>query len=401
MAAGSRAAQAAARVAARYAHAPSYSQMQAAEALHPSPQKQEPKPLLELVGRAAKDGEPAAASVQPAASAGSGATILPATPAAPDASVDQDESAILAESAAPDWLQASESEYPSIAWEPDSALRLAPGLSYRTLQKAEDLSFSGSGGWEPTASAGIPGGSESIESIEPVEPDLPIQANLIEFPRELVATRKMRPRLLDGPLTDLGAGRQLSIFEVDPGALSTQPEPAGSAPAEAWPALEWQGLEIETQSREEAGFQPAEQTRETQPALQLAPIGQRLMAALVDGALIVGAFLGAALLALSHVARPPSAKPVECGAFAALVLVGLLYQAFFLILTGATPGMKYAGISLCSFDGLCPTRAQLRSRLGALLLSVLPLGLGIAWVLLDDDRLSWHDRLSQTYPRAN
>jgi uncharacterized RDD family membrane protein YckC len=124
------------------------------------------------------------------------------------------------------------------------------------------------------------------------------------------------------------------------------------------------------------------------------------MAALVDGALIVGAFLGAALMALSHVARPPAAKPMECGALAALVLVGLLYQAFFLTLTEATPGMKYARISLCSFDGQRPTRAQLRSRLGALLLSLLPLGLGIAWVLLDDDRLSWHDRLSQTYPRA-
>jgi uncharacterized RDD family membrane protein YckC len=91
---------------------------------------------------------------------------------------------------------------------------------------------------------------------------------------------------------------------------------------------------------------------------------------------------------------------MECGALAALVLVGLLYQAFFLTLTEATPGMKYARISLCSFDGQRPTRAQLRSRLGALLLSLLPLGLGIAWVLLDDDRLSWHDRLSQTYPRA-
>lgn len=301
------------------------------------------------------------------------------------------------ESAAPDWLRASESECPSIAWEPDSAPRLAPRLSYRTLQKAEDLSFTGSGGWEPTASAQIFGGSESIE---PVEPDLPIQANLIEFPRELVATRRMRPRLLDGPLTDLGAGRQLSIFEVDPGALSTQPEAAGSAPADAWPALEWQGIEIEAQSREDAGFQPEEQNGETLPALQLAPIGQRLMAALVDGALIVGAFLGAALMALSHVARPPAAKPMECGALAALVLVGLLYQAFFLTLTEATPGMKYARISLCSFDGQRPTRAQLRSRLGALLLSLLPLGLGIAWVLLDDDRLSWHDRLSQTYPRA-
>jgi uncharacterized RDD family membrane protein YckC len=37
--------------------------------------------------------------------------------------------------------------------------------------------------------------------------------------------------------------------------------------------------------------------------------------------------------------------------------------------------------------------------MGALLLSLLPLGLGVAWALFDDDRLSWHDRLSKTYLR--
>jgi hypothetical protein len=61
--------------------------------------------------------------------------------------------------------------------------------------------------------------------------------------------------------------------------------------------------------------------------------------------------------------------------------------------------MKYARISLCTFDDEKPTRAQMRSRLGALLLSVAPIGLGVAWAIFDEDHLSWHDRLSRTYLR--
>jgi uncharacterized RDD family membrane protein YckC len=135
------------------------------------------------------------------------------------------------------------------------------------------------------------------------------------------------------------------------------------------------------------------------PALQLAPIGHRLMAALVDGALIVGAFLASVLVATANIGHPPAARSLEMGAALALLLVGLLYHTLFLTLAEATPGMRYARISLCTFDGQSPTRAQLLSRLGALLLSVLPVGLGVLWILFDDDRLSWHDRLSQTYPR--
>jgi hypothetical protein len=43
----------------------------------------------------------------------------------------------------------------------------------------------------------------------------------------------------------------------------------------------------------------------------------------------------------------------------------------------------------------------LRSRLSALLLSLIPVGLGLAWALFDDDHLCWHDRLSKTYLRMN
>ena len=100
-----------------------------------------------------------------------------------------------------------------------------------------------------------------------------------------------------------------------------------------------------------------------------------------------------------NVQHPPTGKPAELlGAFA-LALIGMLYYAFFFAMPVCTPGMMYAGIGLCTFDEKSPTRAQLRRRLGAMLLSLLPVGLGLVWSIFDDDHLSWHDRFSQTYLR--
>jgi uncharacterized RDD family membrane protein YckC len=253
------------------------------------------------------------------------------------------------------------------------------------------------GWWESSSPEEDTLGAETIEAVEPAQP---IHANLIEFPREIVATRKVRPRLAEGVY---GAAdepkRQLSIFEVDPGSISV--EPAAEAAAEpvesAGSGPEWSGIELGAQSLEEMEL-PADPATAA-PALQLAPIGLRLMATVVDGALTTGAFLAAALMAVSNVKSLPSLKMIELGAAAALFLTGILYQALFYTLAEATPGMKYARISLCTFDDEKPTRAQMRSRLGALLLSVAPIGLGVAWAIFDEDHLSWHDRLSRTYLR--
>jgi uncharacterized RDD family membrane protein YckC len=83
----------------------------------------------------------------------------------------------------------------------------------------------------------------------------------------------------------------------------------------------------------------------------------------------------------------------------ALAVIAVIYHALFFTLAEGTPGMKYAGVSLCTFDDELPTRAQLRGRLAALLLSVLPVGLGLAWAIFDEEHLTWHDRLSRTYLR--
>ena len=131
----------------------------------------------------------------------------------------------------------------------------------------------------------------------------------------------------------------------------------------------------------------------------MASFSRRAVAAVVDGALIVGAFLAAALLAAYNMDQLPSLRLLEIGSAAGLFAIGLLYQALFFTFAEGTPGMKYARVSLCTFDDQSPTRAQLHGRLGALLLSLLPLGLGLAWAIFDEDHLTWHDRLSKTYQR--
>jgi len=239
---------------------------------------------------------------------------------------------------------------------------------------------------------------EMEEALRPVEPAQPIHANLIAFPRELVATRKVRPRLIEGPLAagDDGEG-QLSIFEVEPDTISTEPAPAVRLTVEMLP--DWSAIHLDNLPADEFASETAAPTA----ALPLypAPFALRLISAAIDGTMVLASFLIGLALAASAI-KPLAHGPwAVVGAAALLFAVGIAYQAIFFTLSDATPGMKYAGISLCTFDEQVPTRTQLRRRLGALLVSLLPVGLGLIWVLFDENHLSWHDRLSRTYQRQN
>jgi uncharacterized RDD family membrane protein YckC len=395
-----RAAQAAARVAARYARVPSYSQMQSAEAraaLH----------AAEVATQAALEAQTAAQAALEDLRIATAAGPRLCEPEAPQAvepvplsGRDWKPAAAPVQLAAPSSLEAWENEYSHIRWEPDLRLRPLDPADACAPQILGSAASSTGDRWEQSVSSEEPWGAEDAEDIEPVEPVQPIYANLIEFPRELVATRKMRPQLVDGPFAEEEAEKQLSIFEVEPGSISTQAEQADTASASAWQEPEWSGIELEAQPLGESES-PEDQVAPLAP--QLASIGRRLTAALVDHVLIASVFLGAALMVMPRLGslpgHPPAMKIVEACAVAAFLLLGLLYQAFCLVLAGVTPGMKCAHVSFCTFDGQIPTRAQLCSRLGGLLLSLLPVGLGIVWVLFDDEHLSWHDRLSRIYPR--
>lgn len=157
-------------------------------------------------------------------------------------------------------------------------------------------------------------------------------------------------------------------------------------------------MELEAQPKQDLLEESAVQAPPA-PIVQPASLSWRLLAPVVDGALIAVAFLAAAALAAITAGQLPGPRTVELGAALAMLALAAAYQMLFFTLGRATPGMKYAGIELSTFDGLCPTRAQRWRRLMAQLLSLVPLGLGFAWALFDDAHLTWHDRLSKTYLR--
>ena len=312
------------------------------------------------------------------------------------------------------------------SWELEADAQLDETESYEALPRSNRPSFT-------EANPGEPG-----ESVQPGEFAQPIYANLIEFPREMIATRRVRPRRAEGPLAEAGSAPQLSIFEVDPAAISIQPAPAAMDPPGApewmrpeWPAMTLEALppsmnfEASTRSMTlEAqpptlGFvaqlptldlaaQPRQQlvdefleepALKPAPEIEPAPMSRRLLAAFVDCTLIAAALVAAAMLAASNVSELPGVRAVEFCAALAFLAIGVAYHVYFMTLARATPGMRYAGIELNTFAGYTTSRGQRCGRLLAMLLSVLPLGLGVVWALFDDGHLTWHDRLSKTYLR--
>ncbi len=418
-----RALQAAARVAARYANAPSYSEMLAAEA-------RAALRAAEAASRAALDAQAAAqsllAGIEAAQAVETGSVSAPLRGSKPAESAAGAESATArGEMPADSCIEMQEPvltiepiDPVSIRWDPDLPVRpsnSSPMYANRGGDLFETEWWKLAPADRPRHEAGREVAHKPIEEpaeIEVIEPAQPIPANLIEFPRELVAPRRARPRLAEAPYAAAGAAAQLSIFEVDPAEiLSAEILPAKASPGEsaaqipsasssaaaAWTAPAWSGMELEAQ--QEACEPPEEPAAaiEAAPEIEPAPASLRLMASIVDGALIAGSLIGAALTAATHMTAMPSPRAAETGAAAGLLIAALFYYALFFTLARATPGMLYAQLRLSTFEGRMPTRAQRWTRLAAMLVSVLPVGLGFAWSIFDEDQLCWHDRLSRTY----
>ncbi|HEY4382729.1 MAG TPA: RDD family protein [Acidobacteriaceae bacterium] len=271
---------------------------------------------------------------------------------------------------------------------------------------------------------------------EPAGPPMPLPANLIEFPRQLVASRKARPRYAEGPLRaeqdePAPGDGQLRIFEVDPAQISTKPSADVEGEAAAMP--QWTSIWLDTPTitvpSSEAGREAAasEDSSADNPAiaaplLHVATIGRRAGAAAIDGAIAMTGLLafGTAFVAISdpaiawhaglHTITSQMAQWIASqglplnwmlgGAAITGAVLNFLYQAMFFSFNVATPGMRSVRIGLCTFDDENPTRRAIRRRMLAMLLSACPLGLGFLWIALDEDRLAWHDRISRIYQRS-
>jgi uncharacterized RDD family membrane protein YckC len=227
----------------------------------------------------------------------------------------------------------------------------------------------------------------------------PIQANIIEFPRQLVAPRKARPRLAEGPLREDGSPEpQLRIFEVEPEQISVEPV------AENRGAPEWQSLLLGAAAPGTVSHAAARSdlTAGADVELHTARLTRRMLAMAVDTVCVGAGFAGFAVVAVKMAgpALRGTELPLLGGAAAvALVVFAGMYQALFFTLNEATPGMRYARVGLCTFADGNPSRRAMRRRLAMSVLAIAPGGLGLLWMVLDSDGLGWHDRMSRMYPR--
>ena len=99
--------------------------------------------------------------------------------------------------------------------------------------------------------------------------------------------------------------------------------------------------------------------------------------------------------------RVTNSDPFRAAVVACLVIVSagiaIGYPVGFWVLLGQTPGKSFIGVRIARVTGQPLTVRRALLRYLGYWLSAIPLGLGFLWILVDDHRQGWHDKLAGTY----
>ena len=129
----------------------------------------------------------------------------------------------------------------------------------------------------------------------------------------------------------------------------------------------------------------------------VASLEDRRLAGLIDSACLLFAY-GGFLALFGSLGGQFTVSKLSAAVYAAtLVIVYVQYFALFTVFGGTTPGMMLRGLHVVNFAGEMPTPRQMLWRSVGYMLSAGTLFLGFLWAIWDEDGLTWHDRLSQTY----
>lgn len=232
-----------------------------------------------------------------------------------------------------------------------------------------------------------------------VKPDAP---KIIRFPRptiaqppaieevrldELSASTPEAPRILEAPESESDFLENNFVVETE------GVPPAIAAPAEQMQLLpSFADIHLEPEA--------SRLTDELDAIPHAAPLSQRAASGLVDAAIVFIASGVFALTFLELAEETPQSRLVVACALAVGGVFWLAFQYLFLTYGGRTPGMKLAQLELCTFEEKPAALSARRVRALASGLSGFALGLGYFWAFIDEDRLGWHDRISQTYMKS-
>jgi uncharacterized RDD family membrane protein YckC len=201
-------------------------------------------------------------------------------------------------------------------------------------------------------------------------------AKIIEFPKygwePSFEPPLPPPDQLAGPVIDRPRILEVPEFEPPPPALG--------------------GITIEPVER-----QDAEKRLGIDIPLQSASLARRIFANLIDGSIvtIAAALFGYIFWRVTAI-RPPLTQIMGMSA-GGLLTFWAAYQYLLIVYAASTPGLLAAGLELARFNGSPTSRSIRRWRVLASYLSAVSLGMGYAWVFLDEDVLCWHDRITHTY----
>ena len=140
-----------------------------------------------------------------------------------------------------------------------------------------------------------------------------------------------------------------------------------------------------------------------QQSLKTASFMRRLGAMFYDFMLalsfviLVGFFFTAVFMSLFSIENIPAGSPVAKAIFMLLVLFTFGFYGWFWTHGGQTLGMRAWKLKLVRQDAELITWQQAFFRFCYAVISWIPLGAGYLWMLIDKQKLAWHDRISKTY----
>jgi len=198
-------------------------------------------------------------------------------------------------------------------------------------------------------------------------------AKIIEFPRSWTPPLPPLDELAE-PVLDRDRPRILEVPDVIP------PPPALG------------GITIEPAQQPETEKRPG-----IDIPLQSAPLARRIVSAAIDDVIIASASALFGFIFWKFTAIRPPRLQILGLATGLTALFWSVYQYLLVVHSGTTPGLRLARLQLTHFDGRPATRRLRRWRVLASFLSAASLGMGYAWVFLDEDSLCWHDRITHTH----
>lgn len=110
----------------------------------------------------------------------------------------------------------------------------------------------------------------------------------------------------------------------------------------------------------------------------------------------IGRVFGFSLSAL--LGQEGSGQLVSTGTvIAVFTLSTIVYYVFFWTITGQTLGMILMGLRVVTIEGRRLTAWRAIIRFIGYIIAALPFCLGFAWILVDNRRQGWHDKIAGTY----